>query len=278
MNILTTISLRVLLIAGVFALALTALYLHDGAVGITFALEDDLDLTIGSSASRNGVPVPGSSWALKDMVPGADKFFDLDNVLPGDFGEATVSMLVASRREGGAWLCLDFANLASDENEFIEPEEGIDQNGALSGELAEGMEFFAWRDDGDNVFESGEDPLFGPAPASDVLDGSHAIADATTGAAVAVGATHNIGIAWCAGNLGVNLATGDTVCNGGALGSEAQTDALSVDIAIRAQLERGSEGFTCSGETLPDGRERPERPDRPDRSRTERPERGSSQE
>src|SRR3989344_32541 len=145
---LTKITLRSALLMGVTLLALTVAFMRGGGPGITFALEDDFDLTIGSNASFNDILVPGSTWVLKDLVPGADKFFDLESVMPGDSGKATISMLVESR-QSSAWLCLDFSNLESDDNEVIEPEKDADPNGAASGELANGMEFFAWRDDGD---------------------------------------------------------------------------------------------------------------------------------
>jgi len=265
MSTITNISFRALLVAGVFALALTALFMRAAAPGITFALESDLNLTIGSNAFRNGIPVPGSTWTLKDLVPGTDKFFNLANVMPGDSGKATISMHVESR-QSGAWLCLDFSSLQSDDNGVNEPEEDADPNGAASGELANEMEFFAWRDDGDDDFEAGEAPLFdGPQSASEALnEKTYAVADALSGSPVETGGTRAIGIAWCAGNLEVNLGTAQLSCDAGALGNEAQTDSLSVDVSIRAALEREQPTFTCSGEVV-DGRGRPERPERPER-------------
>ena len=245
--------LRTLLVAGVFALATTALMRGTGP-GITFALEEDFNLTIDSAAFFRGLPVPGSTWELKDLVPGVDKFFDLAGVLPGDSGNATISMHVESR-QSGAWMCLDFP-------------------AAPAGSLAEGTQFFAWRDDGDNVFEPGEAPLFGPAPASDALhEKTYAIADTLTGDPVGTNETRHVGLHWCAGELSVNLATGEMACIGETLGNEAQGDSFSIDVSIRALLERGREGFTCSGEVIDDGRTRPARPDleRPERPVFERP-------
>src|SRR3989344_7259542 len=156
---MTKIAARTLLLGGVFALATLAAFARGGEPGITFALEDDLNLTIDSRAFYNGLPVLGSTWTLKDLVPGADKFFNIEDIVPVDSGKAVISMHIESERED-AWLCLDFTNLVSDENGFVEPESGVDASEA-SGELADGMEFFAWRDDGDDVFEVGEEPLFG---------------------------------------------------------------------------------------------------------------------
>src|SRR3989344_3462454 len=151
---MTKIAARTLLLGGVFALATLAAFMRGGEPGITFALEDDINLTVGSRAFYNGLPVSGSTWELKDLVPGADKFFNIEDIVPGDSGQASVSMHVESEREY-TWLCLDFSNLESGEGGINEPESAEDPNGAASGELADGMEFFAWRDDGDDVFEVG---------------------------------------------------------------------------------------------------------------------------
>lgn len=258
------IAARTLLLGGVFALATAAAFMRGGEPGITFALENGINLTIDSRAFVNGLPVSGSTWALKDLVPGADKFFDLENIVPGDSGKASISMHLGSDRES-AWLCLDFRNLVSAENGVIEPEIGADLNGASSGELSDGMEFFAWRDDGDDVFEVGELPLFGTSTqfASVVLNAkTYAVADSTTGPPIPRGATRFVGVAWCAGDLSVDLGTAQISCAPGTLGNAAQTDSLSVDVAIRTESERNNSAFTCVGGS-DSGRGRPERPERP---------------
>ena len=267
----TKIAARTLLLAGVFALAVAAAFARGGEPGITFALESGINLTVGSRAFVNGLPVSGSTWALKDLMPGVDKFFDLQDVMPGDSGQARIGMRVEGRES--AWLCLDFSNLVSDESGFIEPEEDADANGEASGELADGLEMFAWRDDGDGIFEAGEPPLFGPHPASDVLDGkTYAIADASTGAPLASGDERHVGTAWCAGELSANLEDGQLSC-APSLGNAAQTDSFSVDAAIRAEGSRDRGTFTCAGgfDTGRDRGERGEREGRPERG--ERPER-----
>src|SRR3989344_9060547 len=142
------IAARTPLLAGVFALVVAAAAVRGGTPGITFALENELNLTIDSRAFYNGLLVPASTWALKDLVPGVDKFFNLANIMPKDSGKATISMHLESR--DSSWMCLNFNNLQSNENGVNEPESLEDPNGNVSGELADGMEFFAWRDDGDD--------------------------------------------------------------------------------------------------------------------------------
>lgn len=271
----TRITARTLLIAGVFALVIAALFIREGEPSITFALENGINLTIGSEASRNGVPIPGATWALKDLVPGSDKFFDIADVKPGDFGEAAISLRVNGRES--AWLCLDFSNLRSDDNGVNEPESSVDSNGEESGELATGMEFFAWRDDGDNIFEVGETPIFGEAAqsASVVLDEkTYAIVDSATGLPVQDGGERHIGMLWCAGDLTVDTATAEFSCAGSALGNEAQTDSFSVDVALRAEGSQDRGAFTCAGGFNAGDRERGEREERSGReARSERPSR-----
>ncbi|KKW19511.1 MAG: hypothetical protein UY63_C0012G0020, partial [Parcubacteria group bacterium GW2011_GWA2_51_10] len=259
-----------------FALATAAAFMRGGEPGITFALENELNLTIDSRAFYNGLPVPGSTWALKDLAPGVDKFFNFDNILPKDSGKTTISMHLESR--DSSWLCLNFTNLQSNDNGVNEPESSVDPNGNASGELAEAVEFFAWRDDGDDVFEVGELPFFGTTTqsASVVLnETTYAIADFSTGTALPSGTTRHVGMAWCAGDLSVNLATAQILCDGVSLGNAAQTDSFSVDVSVQAESSRDKPTFTCA-EGDGDGTQRPreERGERGERDeRPERPER-----
>lgn len=246
-----TITARVLLLTGLIVLAGTALILRDGGTGYTFAT-GTFNLKIDSKASWNGVLQPSSTWALKNLVPGTDKFFNLDDVKPGDTGEATISLHVNK----DSWICLNFQNLQSKENNINEPESHED--GDLTGELADGMEFFAWHDDGDNIFEKGEKPIFGtstPQKASITLNGkTYAIADFKTGDPIKANKTKYIGLFWCAGNLTVDVPNAILTCDGTVLGNEAQTDSMSVDITFHAVPKDSRSYFRCgsggSGEDI----------------------------
>jgi hypothetical protein len=127
------------------------LLIQGAFAGTTFATgsgQAGLEMKIDSESTYNGVSQPALSWELKDLVPGVDKFFNFDDVKPGDVGENTVSIHID---KNPAYVCLDFVNLTDKENGVNEPE-GRGDGDPLSGELADGLEFFAWRDDGDNIF------------------------------------------------------------------------------------------------------------------------------
>lgn len=248
------IARRIALLAAVFGLVSAAAVLAGEEPGTTFAWRGgwgghhnsggSFNLRIDSASTYNGVAVPSATWALKDLVPGVDKFFNLGDVKPGDRGEATISFHVNK----DAWACLDLENLESSENGVNEPESHEDPDGEANGELAEGVEFFAWYDDGDNLFEVGELPLFGTSTqaGSVVLNNkTYALADALYGAALPANQTRYIGVFWCAGDLSVDVADATIGCDGEALGNEAQTDSFSVDLAFRAVPKKDNPHFTC---------------------------------
>lgn len=244
------LSARIVLIALIMSAVVLAFGFRTEATGFTFATGkkgETFDLKIDSRAFWNGVLQPGSTWALKNLHPSSDKFFNLDDVKPGDRGNATISLHVNK----DAWICLDFEKLKEKENGRNEPELLEDNSGgANSGELADGTEFFGWFDDGDNVFEVGETPLFGTSTskqaATKVLNQmTYALADSKTGNPLTASSTRYVGIEWCAGDLQVNIATAVITCDGTAMGNEAQTDSFSVDVSLRAVPVKDNKKFTC---------------------------------
>lgn len=245
MRILLTIPARVLFVGVLASVVIVAFFFRTEATGFTFALGNSFNLTIDSHALYNGVLQPGSTWALKNLVPGVDKFFNLSDVKPGDHGENTISFHVNK----DSWICLDFEKLKEKENGRNEPELLEDNSGGSSqAELADGTEFFAWYDDGDDVFEIGEKPIFGTSTQSavEVLDKTtYALADYLTGNPFPANQTKYIGITWCAGNLTVDVATAVITCDGTALGNEAQTDSFSVDVSFRAVPKSEKPTFRC---------------------------------
>ena len=246
------IPIRLVLIGGLVSVVILAFGMRADATGFTFATGDGFNLKIDSTATYNGVLQDGtngtfdSTWTLKNLHPHHDKFFNLDDVKPGDRGEATISLHVNQN----AWICLDFEKLKERENGRNEPELHEDPSGgANSGELADGTEFFGWYDDGDNLFEVGEAPIFGTSTqaATIVLNQkTYALADSVAGTPFTASTTRYIGITWCAGDLTVNLATAVIGCDGEALGNEAQTDSFSVDLSFRAVPVLGHERFKCT--------------------------------
>ena len=243
-----TILFRITVVVFVLALVLIAAAVRGNELGETYATfyyGKGFDLRIDSHAIYNGEEVPRSTWSLKNLHPYKDKFFKLRDVKPGDFGEATISFHVNK----DAWVCLDFENLKERENGENEPESLEDTSGSpWEGELADGTEFFAWYDDGDDEFEEGEIPIFGTSTqaATEVLKNkTYALADSIAGDAFPANETSYIGIAWCAGDLEVDVENATVTCDGEALGNAAQTDSFSVDLSFRAVPKEHNDRFTC---------------------------------
>jgi hypothetical protein len=205
-----------------------------------------IDLRVDSKAFYNTLPYPKSSWGAKDLQPYYDQFFDFSDIKPGDTGTTTISLHL---KKASAWVCLSFDDFKDKENGRNEPEKKADATQS-TGELGKGIEFFAWYDDGDNTFEVGEKPLFGTTTQSAIqtIKGkTYALADYKKGPAWVKDSTHYVGIAWCAGNLTVNLATAKVSCDGSPLGNEAQTDSLSFSVALEAVPSTQDKKFTCGG-------------------------------
>lgn len=240
---------RIVLIVGVTVFLAFIMLFNKDFIGTTFAT-GGLNLKIDSYSIYNGVVQPAQTWALKNLVPGVDKFFDLDDVKPGDEGKTIISF----HTNENAWACMDFSNLVDTDNGNNEPETQEDSDGALGGELSSGIEFFSWVDDGDNTYEPGEKALFGtstPQAGFNVLK-QYILADSSTGSFFSANTTKYVGIQWCAGNLEVNTTTGVITCDGSVLGNGAQTDSFSVDLALRAVTADDSPTFRCDGtSTIP---------------------------
>jgi len=232
-------------LVAVFVLLVGVLVMLSKPVGITFANHsgaEGLELTIDSHTIYNGEFQAGLSWSLKNLVPGVDRFFNFSDVKPGDTGLNTISIHV----DNDAYVCLDFTNLQDQENGTNEPESLVDLT--VTGELSSAIEFFGWRDDGDNVFEVGERPLFGTSSqaAVEVLaTTSYPLADHTIDEVFEAGETYYVGITWCAGDLEVDLDTATISCDAEAMGNEYQTDSFTVDVSLRAVEANSFFDYTC---------------------------------
>jgi hypothetical protein len=204
-----------------------------------------IDLKVDSKAYYNSAYYPQSSWSAKDLQPYYDKFFSFADVKPGDTGTTTISLHI---KKASAYMCLSFSEFKDQENSRNEPELQVDATNTL-GELGKGVEFFAWTDDGDNTFEVGEKPLFGTSTQSaiqTVKNTTYALADYLHGSAWLQNSTHYVGIAWCAGNLSVDLASAKVSCDGSVLGNEAQTDILSFSVSLTAVPYTQDKKYTCA--------------------------------
>ena len=249
---ITKIGARTLIVAGVFALVVAANHLRGIEPGTTFATQG-IDLKVDSKTWYNGSLVPSSTWALKDFTPGVDKFWQFDDVKPGDFGCTVISLHV---KKTDAYMCLDFKNLSESENGENEPESHEDTTSGP--DLADGTQFFGWDDiDGDGKYEPPtEKILWGATPASQSLDDTtYVIGDSRGGGICQVDKTRYVGICWCAGALtpqsGMNKSSGSAVCDPTTLGNEAQTDSFTVDVALRAAPVKQNPRFLCDPDEPP---------------------------
>jgi hypothetical protein len=234
-----------IIVAMLGLVALVALSRENTGVTLGTFSTGGVDLRIDSIGWYNGKPVPGATWALKNLSPTADKFFNYDDIKPGDFGCEIISMHV---KKGEAWLCLDFKNFKSADNGQNEPESLVDSNGTSSAELADNLQFFGWIDNGDNKYKPGEKILFGTSTkaASTVLNNkTYAIGDSRNGTSCKKDQTKYVGMCWCAGVLNVDN-TGKMTCDGSKLGNIAQTDSMTLDVAIRALSSTGNSNFRCN--------------------------------
>jgi hypothetical protein len=244
---ITKLKARTLIVAGVFALVVAANHVRGLEPGITFATYG-VDLKIDSKGWYNGTLIPSATWGMKNLVPGVDKFFEFDDIKPGDIGCEVISLHV---KNTDAWMCLDFQNLSESEGGMNEPE-GNEDNTPNDPELADGTEFFGWMDDGDGVYEPPtEKPIFGTSTqaASYVLASTtYAIADSRGGSlACRKNTKRYVGMCWCAGDLVVDPTTGKMTCDATALGNSAQTDSFSVDVRLRAADAKTQPTFSCGG-------------------------------
>lgn len=216
-------------------------------------------------------PVPNTpcttSFPLSDLDSGL-LFFNFTDLKPDDEGEDTISLHV----QNDAYACMDLTLTSNDDNSSNEPELASpdaqeDINNTWDGELAQNLQFFWWADDGDNVYEEGEETISGGvktlinlAPQNGVF--SVALADSQnnvwTGNAGPMPAhtTQYIGKAWCFGTMALDpVAAGagqnpsinpGVTCDGTALNNLTQTDGATVDVAFRAVQARHNASFVCN--------------------------------
>ncbi len=218
-------------------------------------------------------PVAGTpcstSWIPSDLGNGL-LFFNFTDVKPDDEGEDTISLHV----ENNAYACLDMTLTSDDDKSSNEPELGAgdvqeDVNNTWDGELAGTIQMFWWADDGDNVYEVGENQITPGVQTITNMFGqdrtfSVALADSATNVwtpnnivPLPANQTVYIAKAWCMGTLALNpvaagqgqnpsVASGVT-CDGTTLGNLSQTDGTTMDIAFRAVQARNNPNFTCDG-------------------------------
>lgn len=192
-----------------------------------------------------------STWALTDLGP--ETFFSFSDLKPGDQGENTISLHVENN---DAYACIVIDNMVDADNGQTEPEleDGDDESDV--GELSQELRFFAWEDDGDNIWEDGEQILFSntEGPASDVIDGVvYPLYTPLTGPLLGA-QTHYVGLYWCYGAITVDEGENTLSCDGTPVTNISQTDSLMADFTFYVEQARNNEGFECPAldEVVPD--------------------------
>jgi len=229
-------------------------------------------------------PVPGTpcttSWAFSDLANGL-LFFNFNDLKPDDEGEDTISLHV---NNNDAYACMDMMLTTNDDKSSTEPELATtdpqeDLNNTWDGELAQNIQMFWWADDGDNVYEQGENAL------SNGVQTLYNLATTTPFSVALADTTHNvwdpenpgpltgdtdayIGKAWCFGTLtsspvaqddlgktdpntnGPQVRGTGVTCDGTALNNITQTDGTTLDLAFRVVQARHNPDFSC-GSTDP---------------------------
>src|SRR3990167_7537547 len=273
-----------ILISGITILAAAALI-----IGGTFAWFSDSETSKGNVLADGAIDLKidnesyvtnpetgrlmaseGTSWDLRDLT--IEKFFNFEDLKPGDIGEDTISIHVDNN---DAWLCAAARVTDDSDVSYTEPE--LDDDNTIGdplttdGELAEQLNFAFWADDGDNVYEQGEQ-IFLEGPISGIgAAGQIALVDSRTNIwgqenkPFPGGETKHIGKAWCFGTLTPNPATPGEggplsgaqargtgfTCNGEPVDNAAQTDRVMGDLQFYAVQSRNNKNFTCAADYQP---------------------------
>ncbi|MFC1750800.1 VWA domain-containing protein [Pseudomonadota bacterium] len=270
----TLLSLLTVGLVSTVALGLSTAFFSDTETSSNNLLQAGaIDLKIDNTSYYNGEYSSATSWDLDDLDQ--HRFFDFNDLKPGDWGEDTVSIHV---EDNDAWACFNITVTENDDVSCTEPELIFDPNcveqnlDLFDGELADLLHFIFWVDDGDNVLEDNESP-FAQGLASQVLPAvSGALADATgnifnpAGGPLSGGQTYYIGKAWCFGEMTLTPVSQDGLdnpdnspetdpgftCDGSGLDDASQTDRLVGDISFSAVQSRHNPNFTCDGEVPED--------------------------
>jgi hypothetical protein len=213
-----------------------------------------LEITVSNKAQVNGTPEtnPGgllyrlhidgncegdyfkthcTLFSEKDL--GADDhFWQFNDVKPGDYGTNVISLHPLGN---DAFACLFSNNLVDSENDLLSLETLAGDSGSPVGELSSLLKLFAWADDGDGVYESGEATL---VPFNTPIN-TEAVTLALSSASVT-----NVGIAWCAGVQ--NVVSTTISCDGSGDNNIAQTDSSTLDMTAYAVQQRHNEALNCA--------------------------------
>lgn len=209
----------------------------------------DEDIEDFNTQNPNNYPQAGEdcegTWELTDLGP-EHTFFNYGDLKPGDHGENTISLHLETN---DGYACAIIDNLQDDDNGVVEPEgeAGDTTPGDGEGELSEELRFFAWLDDGDNIWEDGEAELFSntEGPAGDVIDGVVYPLFTPETEVMPANSTAYIGLYWCYGAITVDAGNNTLACDGASVTNMTQTDSLMADISFYVEQSRNNEAFEC---------------------------------
>lgn len=249
--LLSALSVGVVAIIAVFA---TQAYFSDEEKSVGNVFEAGaIDLKVDYDGYYNklpGVGEPDIQWAMTDLT--TQKFFELRDVKPGDFGEGTVSLHVYNN---DAWGCVSIIPTVNDDVDSTEPEleavgETENTDSIFDGELAQNMSFMIWADvcnrqeatgapaatPGDNIYQESCDTLLtqGKGP---ITPTTWALADSQhpnvfTGSGSLVGSNdYYLGVSW-------SIPT--------SVGNIIQTDKYMADVSFYVEQQRNNPNFLCS--------------------------------
>lgn len=112
----------------------------------------ELDLQIDWEESYNGEQVE-----TQELTNDPGAIFELEDLKPGDHGEATVSLHLD---DNPGWIWMNFNQTSNWDNACTEPERKAEGQCGSEGELGEHLMFTIWSDDGDNVLQEDENVIF----------------------------------------------------------------------------------------------------------------------
>ena len=271
------LSLAILAVAGVAVIGGTTAIFSDTEVstGNTFTA-GAIDLTVDNESYYNGVLNEETTWIQPKDLEEGDWFFHFEDLKPGDWGEDTISLHVYNN---DSWLCADVTVTSNQDNGWTEPEL-TDEDAELGdytagrGELGDRVNFFWWADDGDNVYEVGEQLLpagplghlgVGETATVPLADANGSIWPQDQDGPLPGDSVRYIGKAWCFGDTDFEPYAQDgegnphggpverpITCDGSQENNHTQTDSLTADISFRAVQSRHNGEFVCVPERVPE--------------------------
>jgi predicted ribosomally synthesized peptide with SipW-like signal peptide len=253
-------SLLTIGIVGAVGIAATQAFFRDQEISSnnTFTA-GTIDLEIKSQCTYNGVESSEcGDWETYNDLTTNDKFFNFTDLKPGDWGENTISLVI---EDNPAWMC---ANIDINQNSH----------------LGKYLNLFWWIDNGDNIYESGEQVLYGGPKTLDewltLSDPTH-IAGSVGGLPLTFADSvmnwrnwpaptpnltpipahdeQHLGVGWCFGTMIVNgESTPGFTCSGVGNQDDAQEDVVVGNLTFTVEQYRNNPGFVCpERQPIPNG-------------------------